>query len=347
MDPQATSPDRSVQTRGGRPPRVTVIVVSYNTREITLECLRSLRDETQSLDHEVIVVDNASHDGSAEAIARDFPEYDLIASTANLGFGAANNLAAERARGERLLLLNPDTVVLDHAVDRVVQFADRVPSAGIWGGRTLFADRSLNRSSCWGAPTLWSTFCIATGLTSVFRHTRLFDPESLGPWPRDTEREVDIVVGCFLLIDRELWNRLEGFDPLYFMYGEDADLCIRARELGARPRISPEATIVHLAGASEPVRAGKMIRLITAKAQMYTRLWSPWKARLGVVLLDLWALSRRGAHGLLGALGRTSSKKASQNWKDVWDGREGWRSAARALRRTGPRRAAGTTEDPA
>ena len=136
------APARTGHARPAPAPRVSILVISYNTREMTLDCLRSLKAET-TVPHEVIVVDNNSPDRSADAIAAAFPEFRLIASPDNLGFAKGNNVAAEEAQGDYLLLLNPDTVVLDHAIDRLVAFADANPRAGIWGGRTLNADRTL------------------------------------------------------------------------------------------------------------------------------------------------------------------------------------------------------------
>ena len=117
-------------------------MISYNTRAMTLDCLRSLEAET-TVPHELIVLDNASPDGSAAAIAAAFPELRLIASPDNHGFAKGNNVAAREARGDYLLLLNPDTLVLDRAIDRLVAFAERRPAAGIWGGRTLNGDGTL------------------------------------------------------------------------------------------------------------------------------------------------------------------------------------------------------------
>src|SRR5688500_14237732 len=121
-------------------PVVSILVISYNTRAMTLECLRSVVAETR-VPYELVVLDNASPDGSAAAIAaafppESFPQIRLIASAANRGFAGGNTLAAQAARGRYLLLLNPGTLVLDHAIDRLVAFAERTPAAGIWGGRT-------------------------------------------------------------------------------------------------------------------------------------------------------------------------------------------------------------------
>src|SRR5690606_9249085 len=121
-------------------PTLSIIVVSYNTRGLTCECIRSVFDQTKRDAFELMVLDNASTDGSADAIEAEFADrVRLIRSRQNLGFAGGNNRAAETATGDYLLLLNPDTVVLDHAIDRLLDFAARTPDAGIWGGRTLFA----------------------------------------------------------------------------------------------------------------------------------------------------------------------------------------------------------------
>lgn len=299
-------------------------MISYNTRDMTLACLRSVFDQTTPGTFEVIVVDNASADGSADAIEREFGErVTLIRSTVNLGFAAANNLAARHARGDFLLLLNPDTVVLDRAIDRLVAFAEEHPAAGIWGGRTVFADGSLNPSSCWRRPTLWSLFCQAAGLSSLFRQSGIFNPEAMGGWKRDTVRQVDIVTGCFLLIERSLWERLGGFDPAFFMYGEEADLCLRARAFGARPLVTPEATIVHYGGASETTKADKVCRLMAAKMLLVRRHFSRATRGLGVALVVLWPWSRRIASALISA-GHKNRCSNTHMWGEVWQKRRIW-----------------------
>lgn len=191
---------------------LSIIIISYNTKEYTLECLRSVYEQTQGIAYEVLVVDNASADGSAEAIDQQYPAVTLIRSQENLGFARANNVAAEQARGEYLLLLNPDTVILDGALQKLHQFAVEHPSNLMYGGRTLYSDLSLNPTSCWRKPTLWSLFCYATGLVSIFRRNAFLDPESYGAWPRDSVRAVDIVTGCFLLIKKSFWDQLQGLD---------------------------------------------------------------------------------------------------------------------------------------
>lgn len=304
--------------------RLTVIVVSYNTRDMTLECLRSLEANIDRATTQVIVVDNTSSDGSAEAIADAFPWIELVALRENIGFARANNLAAESARGEFVLLLNPDTVVLDGAIEKLTEFAARTPKARIWGGRTLFADGSLNIFSCQARLTPWNLFCLTFGLNILFRGSRVFDRQRYGWWLRDTERAVDIVSGCFLLITREEWDALGGFDEAFFLYGEESDLCLRARARDARPRVTPDATIIHHGGASQRVRADRSVRLFTAFRLLIERHWSPPAAAYGRAMLTLWPITRSLGHAARSRFGHADSSETASHWREVFRRRHEW-----------------------
>jgi N-acetylglucosaminyl-diphospho-decaprenol L-rhamnosyltransferase len=328
-------------TSGGPELDVSILIVSYNTREMTLATIASVFEQARTANFEVIVVDNASSDGSAEAIGERFPEVKLVASAENLGFGGGNNLAGESARGRRILLLNPDTVVLNHAIDRICDFADGHPDLGVWGGRTVFADGSLNPASCWGKPTLWSLFCMASGLRSL-EDSPVFNPEGYGGWRRDSTREVDIVAGCFLLIDADLWRRLGGFDRAFFMYAEEADLCLRARRLGARPTITPEATIIHHGHASEPRQTDQRVKLFAGRITLTKRHdglvggWLGTRLYIAAVMIRVFGL------GLLGRLtGAKRMRDSAAAWKDVWERRalwiDGWNEEGIAWARTASR----------
>ena len=315
-------------------PELTIIMVSYNTRALTLAAIRTCLDTTTRTPFRLVVLDNASSDGSADAIAETFgtdPRVELIRSGENLGFARANNVVAEAADTDYLLLLNPDTECLVKngvgSVDALMDFARETPQAGIWGGRTVFPDGSLNPASCWMRITLWSMFCRATGLYGLFSRSELFNPEEIGAWPRDSERAVDIVVGCFLLIRREDWARLGGFDLKYFMYGEDADLCLRARRLGHAPRITPDAEIIHIYGASTTVRADKIVAVAKARATLIRDHMPGWQVVPSLGLM--WA--GIGLRHLVSALG--SRIIGSEAWTtrarihgDVWRRRREWMS---------------------
>lgn len=305
--------------------RLSILIVSYNTREVTLECLRSVFRETRETQFEVIVVDNHSRDGSAAAIKAEFPHVRLFDLDTNLGFGQANNLAARHASGQLLLLLNPDTVVLDGAIDRLVEFAQETPESGIWGGRTLFPDGSLNAWSCARRMTLWGIFSRAVGLSALFPRSPLFNSEAYGGWKRDSTREVDTVSGCFFLIRRDLWEQLEGFDPIFYLYGEEADLCVRAKKLGAKPMITPEAQIIHYGGLSETVPADKVERLLRAKITLATKHWTGLRLRLARPLwLMLVGIRAVGYAGAARVLGQSKHRDKAEIWRQVWRDRSEW-----------------------
>lgn len=300
-------------------PDVSILVVTYRCRDEAAACLRSILATTGGLDAEVVVLDNASGDGTAELVAAEFPAARLLASRENLGFARGVNRAAEEATGEFVLLLNPDMEVHSGAVESLVRFARDHREHGIYGGRTLDPDGSVNPGSCWGAPSLWSLFCFATLLSTAFRRSRVFDPESLGGWKRDSVREVDIVTGCLLLAPRALWQELGGFDTRFFMYGEDADLSFRARALGYRPAITPDAVVTHEIGVSSATREDKLLLLFRGKATLLRKHWRGPRLRAGLFLLKAGV----GARALLAVLGGRRGGRAGA-WPEVWRERGDW-----------------------
>ncbi len=307
---------------GAMQPEISVIIISYNTCDLTLKAVSTLLDNAGDVDLEVVVWDNASQDGSAAAISKHFPKVDLVTHHENIGFAQANNQAVPLTRGEWILLLNPDTETHPRAVETLLKFAKDHPHGGIFGGRTVFPNGSLNPSSCWAKMTPWSLFCQAFGLTKIFPKSAVFNSESMGDWQRDTIREVDIVVGCFFLLKRDLWNELGGFDSKYFMYGEEADLCLRARRLGYRPMVTPDAQIMHLVGASDTIQYEKIIRLMKAKSTLMKDHWGAFPRMFGLGLLWFWIANRRLGSAVLALVGQEKSRRDS--WKRVWDARSEW-----------------------
>lgn len=303
-------------------PEVTIIMVSYNTRDLTIKAIETLFENAGNVSFRLAVWDNASHDGSADAIAARFPDVELIRSDENVGFSRANNAVAETADTEWLLLLNPDTETHPKAVENILAFGKAHPEAGIIGGRTVFPDGSLNIASCWNTMSLWSLFCSATGLARVFVNSAFFNREGIGGWKRDTVRRVDVVVGCFMLVPTVLWRKLEGFSPRYFMYGEEHDLCLRAAQLGYHPMITPDAQIMHLVGAASAKREDKILRLMRSKATLIRDHWSGWRVPLGIGLLWLWIANRRLGAGLKAAL--SGKREDLSRWDVIWSKRNDW-----------------------
>lgn len=303
-------------------PEVTVIMVSYNTRDLTLMAIETLFQNAGNVSFRLVVWDNASHDGSADAIAARFPDVELIRSDDNIGFSRANNAVADVATTPWLLLLNPDTETYPKAVENILAFGKAHPEAGITGGRTVFPDGSLNIASCWNTMTVWSLFCSATGLAKVFVNSPFFNHEGIGGWKRDTARHVDVVVGCFMLVPTALWRELGGFSPRYFMYGEEHDLCLRAAHLGYRPMITPDAQIMHLVGAATAKREDKVVSLMRAKVTLIRDHWSGWRVQAGIALLWLWIANRRMGSALKALFSGKQDDKA--RWKVIWAKRHEW-----------------------
>lgn len=299
-------------------PDVSVLIVTYKCRDEARACLESLYRATQDVSFEVIVLDNASGDGTVEMIHEEFPQVRTLAIPENVGFAAGVNRAADVAVGEYLLLLNPDTVVHPSAVDNLVAFAQRHPEYGIYGGRTLNPDGTMNPGSCWARSTVWSLACFAFGLSTALKRSTLFDPESLGRWQRDSVREVDIVTGCLLLVSRARWQELGGFDTRFFMYGEEADFALRAAKAGLRPIITPDAVITHEVGASSKVRSDKVILLFQGKATLVRKHWRGTRRRAGLGLLWLGVALRALFASITPRAGRRSV------WPQVWRARGRW-----------------------
>lgn len=291
---------------------VSILIVSFNTRDMTIECLDSIFEQTKSHSFEVIVIDNDSHDGSADAIAEKYPDVKLIRSPENLGFARANNVVAEHACGQRILLLNPDTLILDGAIDTLLDFADAHPENRLWGGRHIFRDGSKNPYNCWADYSLWAVFCSASGLTKAFSRSATFNPRAYPNYDRMTVKEVDIITGCFLLIDTNLWNDLGGFDQDFFLFAEEADLCVRARERGARPILTPESVIIHDGGGSTTIQSeDRRIQLIRSERQYHRKHLGRMSARIACLLVELRVIRMVLLSTAVHVVKRTERPKAS------------------------------------
>lgn len=300
---------------------VAIVIVSYNSAEFIGDCLQSVISARKDVRQQIIVVDNASRDNTVEFIRGKFPEVELIVPGANLGFAAGVNLGASHADAEFVLLLNPDTVIVGHAVDTIVDFARAHPGHGLYGGRTLTPDGALEPSSCWGEPTLWSMAMFGFGLTTLAPKNRWLDPESLGDWQRDSVREVGVITGCFLLTPKAVWDELGGMDERYFMYGEDADFAMRARRLGYRPVICPDAELVHEVGACSETPVHKTMLLYRGKASLVRTHWHGPAKWLGLFFLA----AGTGLRALLSAaLKHRRHGDVAGRWQTLWRERSVW-----------------------
>jgi hypothetical protein len=260
-------------------PLVSIIIVSWNAKDYLLKCLKSLTQTQGAAKMEIIVVDNASSDGSPEAVQREFPSVRLICTGSNLGFARANNIGMRASKGRYLGLINSDVEVLGDCISRLVDYCEHNPEAGMVGPRVIGGDRKLQRS-CRGFPSVWNMFCRALALDALFPHVKLFTGYTLRYWPQDCTRTVDILTGCFWLARRQAVEQVGLLDESFFMYGEDMDWCKRFWGNGWKLVFVPSAEAVHYGGVSS---SNAPVRFYIEKQRADLQYWQKHHSRLAVI----------------------------------------------------------------
>ena len=238
---------------------LSVIIVSYNVREFLQQCLHSLEKAGEGLSMEIIVVDNASGDGSAEMVRREFPRVRLIENRDNRGFSRANNQAVRIAGGRYLLLINPDTLAREDTLAAMIAFMEAHPEAGAAGCKILNPDGTLQLSCRRSFPTPWVALSKITGLGRLFPGSRLFGSYNLTYLDPDRTAQVDALSGSFMFLRRQALEQVGLFDEQYFMYGEDLDLCYRIKKATWKIYYVPDTQIIHYKGKSTESSAGTVI----------------------------------------------------------------------------------------
>ena len=308
------------------PPLVSILVISYNTRAMTLDCLASVVAET-TVPYELIVLDNASPDGSAAAIAEAFPGHPADREPARTSASPrATTSPPARPAASTSCSSTPTPWCSTGRSTASSPSPSARPEARIWGGRTLNGDGSLNPTSVFGRLTLWSLFCRASGLALIFRRSAFFNPEEIGDWDRGERARGRRGAGQ-LLPDppRPLGGarRLRSRPSSCTARRRTSACAPRAR--GARPRMTPEATIVHFHGASSR-RADREIMTLKATATVIRRHFPAWQRPLGLFLLGVWPWSRMVSGDALARLsGRPRFAEAARLWGAVWRARADWR----------------------
>jgi len=274
---------------GSAHPRVSVVIVNWNTVDMLRECLRSVLAETRS-SVEVFVVDNASRDGSADMVAREFPGVCLIANSENRGFAAANNQALVQARGRALLLLNPDTVVLDRAIDRMLDWLDEHPEVGAVTCALRNSDGSPQKS-CGRFYSFWGTLFDNRALSRLLPSSRFLARRFLSYWDHASVRQVDWARGAVLMVRRAAAEVVGLLDEQFYIYGEEIDWCYRLRQAGWPLVFIPHAQVVHHGRASmDQRRISMFIQNYQSLYQLLLTHYPPWsyrayRARTNVVIL--------------------------------------------------------------
>lgn len=229
--------------------KLSIIIVSWNVREDLVRCIQSIEENRPFAEFEIIVVDNASSDGTAERISRDFPKVTIIANKENRGFAAGNNQGIKKARGQYLFFLNPDTIVHPLSLDVLMNFMDGNSDAGACGPKLLNEDGTTQPST-----RRFPTFRGALYRHTAFRFLWIFRSEYekllMKDFDYDREIDVDEVTGAALMVRRSVIDRVGCMDESFFMYYEEVDLCYRIKQAGWRTVFVPEAVITHLGGRS-------------------------------------------------------------------------------------------------
>ena len=288
---------------------LSVLIVTYNSARLIGPLLSRLQEDLAGVAAEVVVLDNASADGTAARVRREHPWVKLVASAANLGFAAGNNLAAKHAAGRCLLLLNPDAIPAPGAIARGVALMDRHPGVGLAGGELRGADGSRQPSARM-FPTLRDELFTLSGLAARYPGSRLFARLDRRWADPETPAAVDWIPGAFVFIRAQDFAALGGFDERFFMYYEEVDLCRRLHAIGRRIQYWPELKAMHIGG--ESAKTVEKARVSRAGSQLES-----WRMRSGL----LYYRKHHGAWGAAGLHGLERGWHKLREWKARWRGR--------------------------
>ncbi len=228
---------------------VSIVIVGWNASDLLHDCLISVYDQTRGIAFEVVYVDNASKDRNVDMVATEFPAVRILRNEKNEGFTHASNQGIEASNGRYVLLLNSDTIILNNAIAKMVEFADAHPEASVVGCKVFNPDGSLQRS-CFMYPSILNTCLLVTYLYKLFPRSRFFGRAMMTWWDFDDVRQVQAVCGCCSMVRREAIKQVGLMDERYFFYGDESDWCHRFEKNGWKNLFMPHAKIIHYGGAT-------------------------------------------------------------------------------------------------
>ena len=236
---------------------LSIIIVNYNTREFLRGCINSiLGSVSKKINYEIIVVDNASSDESAEMIKKEFSQIKLIANKENGGFSKANNQGIKASQKSRyILFLNPDTIMQDQTIEKMIKFMDENKDAGAATCKLVMLNGKIDDASHRGFPTPWNAFCYFLGLSRIFPKSRIFAGYNLGWMSLEKTHEIDALAGAFMLVRRETGEEAKWWDEDYFFYGEDIDFCYMLKQKGWKIYYVPDVFVTHYKGISGGIKS--------------------------------------------------------------------------------------------
>jgi GT2 family glycosyltransferase len=255
---------------------VSVVIVNWNTKDLLVDCIQTILKTTIASNVEIIVVDNGSSDGSAAAAAK-LARVMVIRNETNMGFAAANNIGISASTGRFVCLVNSDVKVLEGCLDRMCQYMDEHPTVGLLGPRVLNKDLSLQRS-CAELPTLWNVLTQALMLDKLFPWAPCFRARFMADFDHASERNVEVLSGCFLMARREAIGGVGLLDESFFIYKEDVDWCKRFGDCDWEVRFYPHASAIHYGGASSSVEPATFLIEMEKANLQYWRKHHSWIA---------------------------------------------------------------------
>jgi len=247
---------------------------------------------------EIIVVDNASSDGSAEAVKESFPEVVLIQNETNLGFAKANNIGIKKSSGRYLYFINSDAETLESCIDRLYDFMEKNPQIGMAAPKILYPDRSL-QVTCRKFPSLWNNFCSAAGLNKIFPSYSFFSSDQMFYFNHDEIRTINVLAGCFLVVRRNAMEKVGLFDERFFIYAEDIDWCRRFWDADWQIAFFPEAEAIHHGGGSS---SNAPVRFSLEQERATLQYWQKHHSTLAIRILLIILFSKHLTRLLWGVL---------------------------------------------
>lgn len=236
---------------------VSILIVAFRSSDFIAECLNGVEQAAAGTPHEILLIDNGD-DGTEKLVRAQFPQVRIVASEGNIGFGAGNNRLAAHARAPRLLLINPDAVPRDRAIDTLVEFSHAYPEAGAWGGRSVSPDGTLDTANFLVLPRV-----------SHFVRAPLGSLRSLAsgglPAGATGPGEVEVLNGGFMMVRTDVWRQLGGFDESFFLYSEEIDMFKRMKDLGYRAMVTPDAAVIHDVGGGQALSSSRFLYRTTGQ----------------------------------------------------------------------------------
>ena len=228
---------------------LSIVIVSWNTKELLKKCLDSIYNNQADLSLEIIVVDNNSADGTAKMVEDDFPKTKLMANDKNVGFAMANNQGLIMVHGQYVLFLNPDTEILDNGLKRAVEFMKAHPNCGALGPKLLFKDKSL-QASVRRFPTFWPIFLMLIKAPRIFKNLKSLNHYLYKDFDYNKLQEVDQIMGAYMMVPRDIFSKVGFFDHRFFIWFEEVDFCLRIKRAGLKVIYNPQIEVIHHGGAS-------------------------------------------------------------------------------------------------